>query len=161
MGFCWWIPEIILVSFAAWVTDCPEIVMVAQYSSLSSRMCAIFMVRWWEVQHFNHSISSRGQHGYFELLEATHITVLHTLGVHPICNQLWQYPLCNVYQLWQRDEWHQLLLGLVNDLRQCLLINRKARNVKDQFDNWFTSIPCYPGFQFFSVQCDSLESNRR
>jgi hypothetical protein len=32
-----------------------------------------------------------------------------------IRNQFWQFPLCNVYQLWQPDELHQLLPGLVKD----------------------------------------------
>jgi len=51
-----------------------------------------------------------------ELLDETNINVLHTHCVQPISNQFWQYPLCNVYRLWQPDELHQLLLGLVKDL---------------------------------------------
>jgi len=50
-----------------------------------------------------------------ELLENNMIGGLHTLGVHPIRNQFWQYSLCTVYRLWQPDELHQLLLGLVKD----------------------------------------------
>ena len=50
-----------------------------------------------------------------ELLDESNINVLHTLGVHPIRNQFWQYPLCNVNRHWQLDELHQLLLGLVKD----------------------------------------------
>ena len=82
---------------------------------------------------------SRDQHIYSELLEDNIIDALHALGVHPIRNQFWQYPLCNVYCLWQPDELHQLLLGLVKDLLHWLLKYLKARNVKDQFDNQFTS----------------------
>jgi len=77
----------------------------------------------------------RDQHVYFELLDETNTDVLHTLGVHPIRNQFWQYPLCNGYRLWQPNELHQLLLGLVKDLLHWLLKYRKARNVKDRFDN--------------------------
>ena len=33
------------------------------------------------------------QHDYLELLDKTTIDVLHTLGVYPIRNQFWQYPL--------------------------------------------------------------------
>jgi len=70
-----------------------------------------------------------------ELLDKTTLDVLHSLGVHSIRNQFWQYPLCNVYRLWQPDELHQLLLGLVKDLLHWLLKYLKARIVKDQFDN--------------------------
>jgi len=98
------------------------------------------------------------QHVYLELLDETNIDVLHTLGVHPIRNQFWQYPLCNVYRLWQPDELHQLLLGLVKDLLHWLLKYLKARNVKDQFDNPLTSVPRYPGLQCFSKPSDSIKS---
>jgi len=84
-----------------------------------------------------------------ELLDETNIDYLHTLGFHLIRNQFWQYPLFNVYRLWQPDELHQLLLGLVKDLLHWLLKYQKARNVKDQFDNRFTSVPRYPGLQHF------------
>jgi hypothetical protein len=42
---------------------------------------------------------------------------------------------------------HQLLLALVKDLLHWLLKYLKARNVKDQFDNRFTSAPQYQGLQ--------------
>jgi len=102
--------------------------------------------------------NSRDQHIYSELLEDNHIDALHTVGVHPICNQFWQYPLSNVYRLWQPDELHQLLLGSVKDLLHWLLKYLKARNVKDQFDNRFTSVPRYPGRQHLSKPFDSLKS---
>jgi len=92
------------------------------------------------------------------LLDETNIDVLHTLGVHPIRNQFRQYPFCNVYHLWQPDELHQLLLGLVKDLLHRLLKYLKARNVKNQFDNRFTSVPRYPGLQHFSKLFDSMKS---
>jgi hypothetical protein len=94
-----------------------------------------------------------------ELLDETNIDVLHTLGVHPLHNQFWQYPLCNVYCLWQPDALHQLLLGLVKDLLHWLLKYLKARNDKVQFDNRFTSVPRYPGLQLFSKPFDSMTSS--
>jgi len=94
-----------------------------------------------------------------ELLDKTNIHVLHTLGVHPIRNHFRHYPLCNVYCLWQPDELHQLLLGLVEDLLHWLLKYLKARNLKDQFDNRFTSVLRYPGLQRFSKPFDSMKSN--
>jgi hypothetical protein len=60
------------------------------------------------------------------LLDETNIDVMHTLGVHPIRNQFWQNPLCNVYRLSQPDELRQLLLGLVKDLLHWLFKYLKA-----------------------------------
>jgi len=76
-------------------------------------------------------------------------------------NQFWQFPLCNVYQLWQPDELHQLLLGLVKDLLHWVLKYLKARNVKDQFDNRFTSVPQYPGLQCLFKPFDWMKSGCR
>jgi len=96
---------------------------------------------------------------HLELLDETDIHGLHTLGVYPIRNQFWQYPLCNVYRLRQPDELHQLLLGLIKDLLHWLLKYLKARNLKDQFHNGFTSVPRYPGLQRFSKPLDSMKSS--
>jgi hypothetical protein len=101
---------------------------------------------------------SRDQHGYPEILNEPNIDVLLTIHVHAICNLSWHFPLCNVYQLWQPDELHQLLLGLVKDLLHWLLKYLQARNVKNQFDNRFTSVTRYPGLQRFSIPFNSIKS---
>jgi len=100
--------------------------------------------------------NSRDQQVYLELLDETNIDVLHTLHVHPIRNQFWQFSLCNFYRLWQPDEF---LLGLVKDILHWLLKYLEARNVKDQFDNWFTSVPQYPDILLFSKSFDSMKSS--
>jgi len=143
----------------AWVGDYPEQVMIAQVSYGSCRMCEIP-----KGALMGHSTcpaldNPRDQHVYSELLDEINIDVLHTLHVHPIRNQFWQFPLCNVYRLWQPDELHQLLLGLVKDLLHWLLKYLKAINVKDQFDNRFTSVPRYPGLQRFSKPFHSMKSS--
>ena len=102
--------------------------------------------------------NSRHQHAFSELLDEHNINVPHTLGVHPIRHQFWQYALCNVYWLWQPHVLHQLLLGLVKDLLHWLLKYLKARYVKVQDDNRFTSVPRYPGLQRFSKLFDSMKS---
>jgi len=130
---------------AAWVGDYPEQVIVAEVSYGSCPLCQIPEVAWMVHSTFRPLDNPRDQHVYSELLDETNNHVLHTVGVHPICNQFWQFPLCNVYRLWQPDELHQLPLGLVKDLLHWLLKYLKARNVKDQFDNQFTSVPRYPG----------------
>jgi len=143
---------------AAWVGDYPEPVMLAQVSSGSCPMCEIPKDAPMGHPAFRPLDNPPDQHVYMELLDETNIDVLHTLGVHPIRNQFWQYPLCNVYRLWQPDELHQLLQGLVKDILHWLLKYLKARNVKDQFDNRFTSVPQYPGLQRFSKPFDSMKS---
>jgi len=143
---------------AAWVGDYPEQVMVAQVSYGSSPMCEIPKGALMGHSTFRPLDNSRDQHNYPELLEHNNIDALNTLVVRPIRNQFWQYPLCNVYRLWQPDELHLLLLGLVKDLLHWLLKYLKARNVKDQFDNQFTPVPQYPVLQPFSQPFDSLKS---
>jgi hypothetical protein len=94
-----------------------------------------------------------------ELLDETNIDVQHTLGIHPIHNLFCQYPVCNVYRLWQPDVFHQLLLGSVKDTLHQLLKYLKDRNVKDQFDTQFTSVPHFPGLELFTKQFDSRTSS--
>jgi hypothetical protein len=91
-----------------------------------------------------------------ELLEYANTDALHTFGVHSICNQIWQYPLCNAYRLWKPDELHQLRLGLVTDLLRWLLKYLKARYVKYQFDNQLTSVGRYPSLKHFTKPFYSL-----
>jgi len=143
---------------AAWVRDYPEQVLVAQVSYAS---CPIGEIP--KGVPMGHSTcrpldNPRDQVVYLELLDKTNIDVLPTVDVHPIHNQFWQYPPCNVYHLWQPDELHQLLLGSVKDLLHWLPKYLKARNVKDQCDNQFTSVPRYPGLQCFSKPCNSMKS---
>ena len=100
---------------AAWIRDYPKQVMVAQVSYGSCPMCGIPEGAPMGHSTFRPLNNSRDEHIYSGLLEDINIDALHTLGVHPIRNQFWQYPLCNVYWLWQPAEFHQLLLGLVKD----------------------------------------------
>jgi len=39
---------------------------------------------------------SKNYHIYLELLEDNDIDALRTIGVHPILNRFWQFPLCNL-----------------------------------------------------------------
>ena len=96
---------------AAWVSDYPEQVMVAQVSYGSCPMCEIPNGAPIGHSTFRPLDNSGDQRIYSELLADNILHALHALGVQPIRNQFWQYPLCNVYRLWQPDELHQLLLG--------------------------------------------------
>jgi len=143
---------------AAWVRDYPKQVIVAQVSYRPCPMCEIRKGSPMGHSTFQPLDTPQHRHYYLELLDKTNIDVLHTLGVHPIRKQFWQYPLCNVYRLWQPDALHQLLLSLVKDLLHCLLKYLKARNVKDLFDNRVTSEPRYPGLRRFSKPFDPMKS---
>jgi len=84
---------------AACVGDYLEQVMVAQVSYGLYRMLEIptgvpiGRSTVWPVEH------PHDPHVYWERLDETNIKVLHNLGVYPICNLFWQYPLCNIYRL--------------------------------------------------------------
>jgi len=136
---------------AAWVGDYLEQVMVAPVSYASWLMCEyrtsalVGNSPYWPRD-------GSGDHClYFPFLDRTNMDALDTLGVHPISGQFWHYPLCNVYQLWQHDDSHQLLLSFVRVLLPWLLRCLKARKVNDQFNNGFTSVPQYPGLQNFAT----------
>jgi len=135
---------------AAQVGDYPEQVMIVQLTYGSCPMCEIPKDA--PMGHSNCQTldNSRDQHIFSELLDDTNIDVLHTLRVHPIRNQFWQLPLCNVYQLWQHHELYQLLLRLVKDLLHWLLKYLNTRNFDDQFNNRFRSVPQNPDLQRFS-----------
>ena len=84
---------------AAWVGDHPEQVMVAQVSYGSCPMCEIPKGAQMGYSTSRPLDDSRDQHSHSELLEDNDLDALQTLGVHPIRDQFWQYPLCNVYRL--------------------------------------------------------------
>jgi len=142
---------------AAWVGDYPEEVMVAIIAYGSCPICEFAKGTPMGHSTFWPLDILRDQHIHSELLEDNNIDAIYTLGVYPIHNQFWQYTLCNVNWLWQPDEFHQLLLGLVKDLLHGLRQYPKAGNVKDQFDIRFTSVPQYPSLQYFFVPFDSLK----
>ena len=146
---------------ASQVGDHPEHFVPAQISYGSCLICEIAKDAPMGHSTFRPLDNPRCQQVYLERLDDTYIDVLHTLGVDAIRHQFWQYPLCNVDRLWQPDELHQLLLGLVKDLLHWLLKYLKARNVKDQFDNRFTSVPQYPGLQRLSKPLVSYGSCSR
>jgi len=135
---------------AARVRDYPVHMMIAQVTYGSWPMCQLPKGASKGYSTCRALDNWRDRHIYSELQNGTDIDVLHTLYVHPIRNQFWQFPVCNVCQLWQPDELHQLLLDLVEDLLHWLLKYLKARNVKNQFDSRFTLVPQYLGLQCFS-----------
>jgi len=143
----------------AWVRDHPKQIMVAQVSYGSCPVCEIP-----KGAAMGHSTcraldNSRDQHVYPELQDKANIDFLHSLCVHPIRNQFWQCPLGNVHQLRHSVEFHQLHLGLVKVSFHWLLKYLKARNVKDQFNDQFTSVPRFPGLQHFSKPFDSTKTS--
>jgi len=132
--------------------------MVAKVSSRSCPMCSIPKGAPMGYSSFRALDNTRDRHLYAELLEDNIYDADHTQCVHPIRNKFWQYPLCNFYRLWQPDRLHQLLMGLIQDFLHWLLKYVKARNIKNQCDNRFTSVPHYPGLQHFTEPFDRSES---
>jgi len=141
---------------AGWGGEYPEQVIVAQVSYGSCWMCEIYKGVPNGHSTFRLLDNACDQHIYLELLENNNDNTLHALGVHPICNQFWQYSRSNVYWLCQPDELHHLLLHLVKGLLNQLLEYLKEGQVKDQFDNWFALGPRYPSLQYISKPFDLL-----
>jgi hypothetical protein len=84
---------------AAWVGNYPEQVLIAHVSYGLCPMCEIPPGALMGHSTCRALDNSSYQHAYSELLDERNIDVLHTLHVHPIRNQFWQFLLCNVYQL--------------------------------------------------------------
>ena len=145
---CFWPP---------WAGEFPEFLMDAQVFHGSCPLCGnpgaalTGHCTFWQLNN------RRNHHVHLELLNETHIEGLHNLGVDPIRNQFWQYLVCNVYWLWLPDELHKRLMGLVKYLLNWLLKYLKATNVEDQFDNWFTSVPHFPGHLRYSKPFDPIK----
>jgi len=157
MELTWWITQTMLSSFGAPGQGISR--TSHGCSSLICLMCNVSIPKGAEIGHstFRPLDNSREQYAALELLEETNGDILNTPGVHPIRNQFWQYPLCNVYWLCQPDELHRLPLGLVKDILHWLLKYLKSRNVKDEFNNWFTSVGWCQGLQCFSKPFDPMK----
>ena len=80
---------------------------------------------------------------------------LKAANLRPIANPFWDYPLYDVYQLWQPDTLHQLYLGIVKDLFKWVTEYMKMQGLKAEFDARFTSVPHYPNMLHFSKPLDA------
>jgi len=144
---------------AAWVGDYPEHITIAQVTYGWCPMCEI-PNRMPMGQSTSWALdNSSNQDVYSELLDETNIDVLHTLRIHPIHKQFWQWPLYNVCHLSQPNELHQLLVGLVKHFLHWQLKLLNGWNVKDQIDNRLTSVPQYRGLQEFPKQFNATKSS--
>ena len=79
-------------------------------------------------------------------------------NLRQITNPFWNYPLCDVYRLWQPDTLHQLYLGIVKDLFEWVTEYMNMRALKAEFDAWFTSVPHYPNMLHFSKPFVALKN---
>jgi len=154
---CWWIPLTILPSLGClcWGLyrtshGCPSLIRLTSDIWIPKGI----LIAYSTFQLLDNSIE---HHAHSETLDDTNTDILHTLWVHKICDHLSQFPLQNVYLLWQPDEWHQLLFCLVEDLLHRIIKYLKARNVNHQFDNRLTSVPQYPDLQPFPQLWDSTK----
>ena len=95
---------------------------------------------------------------YQEHLEENRLDEFKEVHLQLTSNLFWDYPLCNVYRLWQPDALHQLYLGIVKDLFNWLLEYLTDRGLKAEFDAQFTSVPHYPNMLRFSKPFDALKN---
>jgi hypothetical protein len=101
---------------------------------------------------------ARSQNKYKELLKKGSVKKLDSRYVQPVYNNLWDYPICDVYQLWQPDVLHQFLLGLVKHVMEWLIWHLKDVKLLSRFDKRFKSIPPYPGFYPFRRSYSEVSS---
>ena len=85
---------------------------------------------------------------------------LKAANLRPITNLFWDYPLCNVYRIWQPDTLHQLYLGIVKDLFEWVTEYMKMQGLKAEFDTRFSSVPHYPNMLRLSKPFDALKNGR-
>ena len=142
---------------AAWIGDYPEIMTLTQIIGGASPVCEIP-----KGQAMGHDIQARkfklrSSVEYQDRLD-DYADELKQVHLQPIPNLFWDYPLCDVYRLWQPDTLHQLYLGIVKDLFEWVTEYMKIRGTKAEFDARFTSVPHYPKMLRFSKPFDALKN---
>jgi hypothetical protein len=143
---------------AAWIGDYPEMTMITKTVGGSCPVCEVEKGKDMGHPKGSSKHEPRCPARYQEHLETNNDDELHKLHVQASYNHFWEYPLCNVYRLWQPDALHQLYLGIVKTVFNWLLDYLTARGLKEDFDTRFTGVPSYPGLARFTKTFDSLKS---
>jgi hypothetical protein len=143
---------------AAWIGDYPEIAMITKIVGGACPVCEV--PKGPEMGHGKgfRNWEPRCTSRYQEHLEENRLDEFKEVHLQPTSNLFWDYPLCNVYRLWQPDALHQLYLGIVKDLFNWLLEYLTDRGLKAEFDARFTSVPHYPNMLRFSKPFDALKN---
>lgn len=141
---------------AAWIGDYPEITTLTQIIGGACPICEIPKGPVMGHDKPTRKFKPRSVEEYQERLGD--VDELKQVYLQPIANLIWDYPLCNVYRLWQPDTLHQLYLGIVKDLFEWVTDYMKIRGLKAEFDARFTSVPHYPDMLRFSKPFDALKN---
>ena len=141
---------------AAWIGDYPEITTLAQIIGGACPVCEIPKGPAMGHDQQARKFKLRSAVEYQERLE-DYAGELKQVHLQPIPNLFWDYPLCDVYQLWQPDTLHQLYLGIVKDLFEWVTEYMRTRGMKTEFDARLTSVPHYPKMLRFSKPFDALK----
>ena len=99
----------------AWIGDYPEIMTLTQIIWGACPVCEVPKgpAMGHNKQTRNYIFPCRAE--YQERLDDC-MDELKAVNIPPIANPFCDYPLCDVYRLWQADTLHQLYLGIVKDL---------------------------------------------
>lgn len=76
--------------------------------------------------------------------------------VDPIFNDFYDYPLCNLYKLWQLDWSHQFMLGLFKHLIIWIIVFLRKEGLLARFNRQFKKITNYPGFSPFKKSYEEV-----
>ena len=142
---------------AAWIGDYPEISTLTQIIGGACPVCEIPKGIAMGHDKQSRKFKPRCVAEYQGRLDdcADELKQVH---LQPMSNLFWDYPLCDVYRLWQPDTLHQLYLGIVKDLFQWVTGYMKIRGMKEEFDARFTSVPHYPNMLRFNKPFDALKN---
>ena len=133
---------------AAWIADYPEHLLITKVRNGAYPMCEISKP---EMGHETGPKIGKKRDAvhYQQLLGRDAEDELEALNVRPTNNRLWDYPLCDVYRLWQPDTLHQFYLGLAKTTIEWLMQYLERHGLMNRFNKRFKSIPPYPEFYPF------------
>ena len=142
---------------AAWIGDYPKITTLTQIIGVACPVCEVPKGPAMGHDKQTRKYKPRCRAEYQKRLDDC-MDELKAANLRPIANPFWDYPLCNVYRLWQPDNLHQHYLGIVKDLFEWVTEYMKMRGLKVEFDARFTSVPHYPNMLRFSKPFDALKN---
>jgi hypothetical protein len=154
---------------AAWIADYPEYTCLTKIIGGLCPICEI------PRKKMGHEKNSSGQYdpnkyklnsypyrcsiSYKAKVIAGKKHELYEAGLRSCHNNLWNYPLCNVYSLWNPDKLHLFYIGLVKTLLGNWLLPFLSRGqLRKRFNRRFISVPKYPNLHWFKRFFDEVNS---
>ena len=154
---------------AAWIADYPEYSTIMGCTNMWCPCCEIPLKEMGHVQVKSRSYDPQKPYEHWPLRKRTIYEEMlerkaekgefRELGIVKARNKLWDYPLCDVYKLWQPDELHVLFIGLVKTLLGDWLIPLlQTKDYYHRFNKRFKAVPRYPQLKRFKKLFHDVQS---